>query len=73
MRELDRGEDFIVTRNGVPVAELRPIAPRQFVSRDVVAKAFAGAPAIDLEEFPLRSEPAGVARFLSGACSTPPS
>jgi antitoxin (DNA-binding transcriptional repressor) of toxin-antitoxin stability system len=51
MRELDRGEDFIVTRNGVPVAELRPITRRQFVSRDVVAKAFAGAPAIDLEEF----------------------
>ena len=26
MRELDRGEDFIVTRNGVPVGELRPIS-----------------------------------------------
>lgn len=51
MRELDRGEDFIVTRNGKPVGELRPIRPRQFVSRDVVAKAFAGAPAIDLDEF----------------------
>jgi antitoxin (DNA-binding transcriptional repressor) of toxin-antitoxin stability system len=51
MRELDRGEDFIITRNGVPVGELRPIARRQFVSRNAVAKAFAGAPSIDFDRF----------------------
>jgi len=51
MRELDRGEDFIVTRNGVPVGELRPIGRRRFVSRETIAKAFAGAPYIDPEKF----------------------
>lgn len=51
MRALDRGEEFIVTNNGRPVGELRPIRPRQFVSREAIAKAFAGAPAIDYEQF----------------------
>lgn len=50
MRALDRGEDFIVTRNGVPVGELRP-ARRRFVSRDVLVEAFRTAPAIDPERF----------------------
>ena len=31
MRALDRGEEFIVTRNGVPVGELRPFRKRRFV------------------------------------------
>lgn len=51
MRELDRGEDFVVTRNGVPVAELHPIRRRRFVPAAVVAKAFANAPRIDYEQF----------------------
>lgn len=51
MRELDRGEDFVVTRNGVPVGELRPIQRRQFVSRETVAKLFSGAPSLDYEQF----------------------
>jgi antitoxin (DNA-binding transcriptional repressor) of toxin-antitoxin stability system len=51
MRALDRGEDFVVTRNGVPVGELRPIGRRQFVPRDVVVAAFKGAPSIDFEQF----------------------
>ena len=50
MRALDRGETFIVTRNSVPVGELRPL-PRQFVSATAVAAAFAGAPPIDRERF----------------------
>jgi antitoxin (DNA-binding transcriptional repressor) of toxin-antitoxin stability system len=49
MRELDRGEDFIVTSNGRPVGELRPIRPRQFVPREALLAAFAGAPRIDYE------------------------
>ncbi len=51
MRELDRGESFLVTRNGVPVGELRPICRRQFVPRDVVVGMFAGASHIDFEQF----------------------
>jgi prevent-host-death family protein len=42
MRALDRGEDFVVTRNGVPVGELRP-ARRRFVSRDVFVAALGTA------------------------------
>jgi len=47
------GETFVVTRNGVPVAELRPIEParRRFVARaELVALAAAG-PHVDLAEF----------------------
>jgi prevent-host-death family protein len=51
MRALDQGEDFIVTRNGKPVGELRPYRPRQFVPRDVLLDAFRGAPSIDYGEF----------------------
>ena len=51
MRALDRGEDFIITRNGVPVGELRPIGRRQFVSRDVVKEAFKGVGYIDPKQF----------------------
>lgn len=51
MRALDRGESFIVTRNGVPVGELRPVRRRRFVPVDVVMTAFAGAPPLDPERF----------------------
>ncbi len=47
------GETFVVTRNGVPVAELRPIAParRKFVAKaDLVALGAAG-PHVDLGQF----------------------
>ena len=47
MRELDRGESFVVTRNGVPVGELRPIRRRRFVPKDVALAVFAGASRID--------------------------
>lgn len=45
MRALDRGEDFIVTRNGVPVGELRP-ARRRFVSREMLLETFRAAPPV---------------------------
>jgi antitoxin (DNA-binding transcriptional repressor) of toxin-antitoxin stability system len=51
MRGLDRGESFLVTRNGVPVGELTPIKSRQFVTAPVALAAFAGAPTIDPERF----------------------
>ena len=50
LRALDRGEDFLITRNGVPVGELRPVR-RHFVSRDVLLEAFRGAPVIDAARF----------------------
>jgi len=46
MRDLDNGRTFIVTRNGVPVGELSPVRQRQFVPRDAVLAAFAGAPRV---------------------------
>lgn len=51
MRAIDRGESFIVTRNGVPIAELKPLARRQFVSAEAVVEAFRGAPSIDRHQF----------------------
>ena len=51
MRALDRGEAFVVTRNGVPVGELTPLRTRRFVAADAAVAAFAGAPAIDAERF----------------------
>jgi prevent-host-death family protein len=51
MRALDRGESFIVTRNGVPVGELRPLQRRQYVASELAVAAFTGAPAIDRARF----------------------
>jgi prevent-host-death family protein len=53
LRALDRGEDFVVTRNGVPVGELRP-ARRRFVSRNLLLEAFRHAPPIN--EAPFRDD-----------------
>lgn len=50
MRALDEGEEFVVTRNGVPVGELRPVR-RRFVRRELLVQAMRGAPAIDPERF----------------------
>ena len=50
MRALDRGESFVVTRNGAEVGELQPARRRRFVTADVAVAAFRGAPAIDLEQ-----------------------
>lgn len=47
MRALDRGESFVVTRNGVPVGELTPIRRRRFVPAEEAVAAFKGAPPID--------------------------
>lgn len=50
MRALDRGEAFIVTRNGVPIGELRPVR-RRFVARELLAAVLANAPAMDPDRF----------------------
>lgn len=47
LREVQAGHAVIVTRNGVPVAELRPVQPRRFVPRAVIADACARAPRVD--------------------------
>ena len=51
MRALDRGETFVVTRNGVPVGELHPSAPRRYVAAESVLALFQHAPAIDPTRF----------------------
>jgi len=47
MRGLDRGESFVVTRNGVPVGELSPLRRHRFVDADAVIAIFRGAPGVD--------------------------
>ena len=47
LREVQAGRTVVVTRNGVPVAELRPFAPRRFVPRAAIAAAAKSAPPID--------------------------
>ena len=47
LREVQAGRTIVVTRNGVPVAELRPVPPRRFVPRAVIADAARRAPRID--------------------------
>lgn len=51
LREVRAGQTFIVTRNGDPIAELRPIPPRRYASRAVIAGAAPCAPSIDAAQF----------------------
>jgi antitoxin (DNA-binding transcriptional repressor) of toxin-antitoxin stability system len=51
MRGLDRGESFVVTRNGITVGELIPLRRRALVAATAVLEAFAGAPKIDRNRF----------------------
>ncbi|MEW6283437.1 MAG: type II toxin-antitoxin system prevent-host-death family antitoxin [Candidatus Eremiobacterota bacterium] len=47
LREVQAGQTIIVTRNGTPVAELRPVPARTFVPRAALAAAAKHAPPID--------------------------
>lgn len=40
MDAVERGETLIITRNGTPIAELRPIRRRTFVSASEVKRLF---------------------------------
>jgi prevent-host-death family protein len=51
LRAVQAGESFIVTRNGTPVAELRPLGAKRFVPREVIVRAAAVAPLIDGANF----------------------
>jgi antitoxin (DNA-binding transcriptional repressor) of toxin-antitoxin stability system len=53
LRALDRGESFVVTRNGIAVGDLVPHGRRRFVATQVALDAFAGAPPVDSERFRL--------------------
>lgn len=50
---VSQGESFIVTRNGEPVAEIRPVVHgrSRFVPKAQIIAAFANAPRIDAPEF----------------------
>ena len=51
MRELDEGESFVVTRNGVPVGELTPLRRHRFVHAETAVALFRSAPPLDFERF----------------------
>lgn len=51
LREVQAGQTIVVTRNGEPVAELRPIQPRRFAPRSYLAEAAARAARIDAARF----------------------
>jgi len=51
MRQLDQGESFVVTRNGVPVAELTPLRRHRFVAAAAAVAMFSGAPRVDYNRF----------------------
>lgn len=51
LREVESGHSLIVTRNGTPVAELRPVGRHRYVSRERLAAAARRAPRIDAQRF----------------------
>jgi len=51
MRQLDRGEAFVVTRNGVPVGELTPLRRHRFVTAEAAVAMFRTAPSVDHDRF----------------------
>jgi len=51
LREVEAGRTIVVTRNGTPVGELRPIRRHRFVARAAIADAAARAPRIDANRF----------------------
>lgn len=51
MRAVDAGETFLVTRNGVPAAELRPIERRRFVATSTVRATAAKLAGVDAKRF----------------------
>ncbi|HEY2296491.1 MAG TPA: type II toxin-antitoxin system prevent-host-death family antitoxin [Jatrophihabitans sp.] len=51
MRALDDGQTFVVTRNGRPVGELRPLRRDRFVDAVTLVEVFRHAPRVDWERF----------------------
>jgi prevent-host-death family protein len=48
LRDVQAGQTITVSRNGTPVAELRPIPGRRFVPRSVIADGARRAPRVEL-------------------------
>jgi prevent-host-death family protein len=48
LRAVQSGHSFTVTRNGTPVAELRPLPGPRFVPRSVIVHAGRWAPRVEL-------------------------
>lgn len=51
LRAVESGEDFLVTRNGTPLAELRPLRRRRFVGRAELLATASGLAPIDAAAF----------------------
>lgn len=51
LRKVQAGQVITVTRNGEPVAELRPIQPRRFATRATISEAATRAARIDAKRF----------------------
>lgn len=51
MRALDEGRSFVLTRNSVPVGELRPLRRQRLVDVRLVAELFHDAPRVDRTRF----------------------
>src|ERR1700677_3669812 len=51
LREVEAGRTLIVSRNGTPVGELRPVNRRRFVSRAAIADASGNAARRDADHF----------------------
>lgn len=51
MRDVDAGETFLVTRNGVPAAELRPVERRRFVTTETARATATRLAGIDAKRF----------------------
>lgn len=51
MRALDEGDSFIITRNGVPVGELRPVGRPQFMRSADLMRTAVLLPPIDAKQF----------------------
>ena len=50
LREVQAGHTLVITRNGTPIAEIRPLPPRRFVPRAVIADSAARAPRVDYKQ-----------------------
>jgi prevent-host-death family protein len=58
LRAVAEGEMFILTRNGTPIAEVRPLRRRAFVSRAELAEAAPRMARIDPARFRADVDPA---------------
>ena len=49
MRQLDHGETFVITRNGVPAGELAPLRRHRFITAETAVAMFRGAPKVSID------------------------